>query len=141
MSSDFPKTFAVAAIIVVMLAVAVFGIIVGYNLKPPTTAGGSAPSETADITLVVQSAVALGPDGKLHDAFTPCNFTVYANQAVNLTVISYDSGEHSFTSPSLGVNFVIPASNATGSPTVSHFQFTEATAGVIPLVLQLPMRH
>lgn len=41
MSSDFPKTFAVAALIVVLLAVAVFGIIVGYNLKPPTTAGGS----------------------------------------------------------------------------------------------------
>ncbi len=48
---------------------------------------------------------------------------------MNLTVISYDSGEHSFTSPTLGVNFIIPPSNVTGSPTVSHFQFTEATAG------------
>lgn len=130
MSSDFPKTFAVAALIVVLLAVAVFGIIVGYNLKPPTTAGGSSTRKTADITLVVQSDLTLGPDGKLHDSFVPCDFTVYANQAVNLTVVNYDNGEHSFTSPSLGVNFIIPPSNATGVPKVSNFQFSEPTAGI-----------
>jgi len=129
MSGDFPKGFAVAAIIVVLLAVAVLGVIVGYNLKPIITVG-SAHIVNADIILVVQGDVKLGPDGQLHDAFTPCNFTVYANQQVNLTIVNYDSGEHSFTSPSLGVNFVVPPSNVTGAPTVSNFQFTEATAGV-----------
>ena len=112
MSSDFPKFFAVAAIIVVLLAVGVLGIIIGYNLKPATSI--SASSEKADITLVVQSDLTLGPDGQLHDSFVPCNFTVYANQVVDLTVVNYDSGEHSFTSPSLGVNFAIPPSNVNG---------------------------
>ena len=130
MSSDFPKTFAVAAVIVVLLAVGVLGAIIGYNLKPASTSNGGASRETADITLTVQGSFLLGPDGKLHDAFVPCNFTVYANQVVNLTVVNYDSAEHSFTSPALNVNFAIPPSNTTGVPTISHFQFTEATAGV-----------
>jgi hypothetical protein len=130
MSSDFPRFLAIAAVIVVLLAVGVLGAIIGYNLKSATAASKGAPSEKADITLVVQSDVKLGPDGQLHDAFTPCNFTIYVNQEVNLTVVNYDNGEHSFTSPSLGVNFAIPPSNVTGSPTVSNFQFAEATAGV-----------
>jgi len=130
MSSNFPKAFAAAAIIVVLLAVGVLGTIIGYNLKPLTTVNGQAPIQTADITLVVQSDVKLGPDGQLHDAITPCNFTVYAGQEVNLTVVNYDNGEHSFTSSTLGVNFVIPPSNVTGVPTVSNFQFNESKYGV-----------
>ena len=130
MSSDFPRFLAIAAIIVVLLAVGVLGVIIGVDLKPTTTSSESAPREKADITLVVQSDVKLGPDGQLHDAFTPCNFTVYANQEINLTVVNYDNGEHSFTSPSLGVNFVILPSNETGSPKISNFQFTEANTGV-----------
>ena len=117
------------AFFVVILAAVVVGTIMGYNLKPTTTSVSSAP-KTADITLVVQSDVKLGPDGLLHDAFTPCDFTVYAGQEVNLTIINYDNGEHSFTSSSLGVNFVVPPSNETGIPTVSNFQFNETTAGV-----------
>ena len=117
------------AFVVVVIAAVVLGLIIGYDLKPASTAVSSIP-KTADITLVVQGDVKLGPDGKLHDAFTPCNFTVYAGQEVDLTIVSYDSGEHTFTSPSLGVNFVVPPSNVTGSPTISNFQFNEATAGV-----------
>ncbi|MGA3112537.1 MAG: hypothetical protein ABSE15_11030, partial [Candidatus Bathyarchaeia archaeon] len=99
MSSDFPKTFAVAAVIVVLLAVGVLGAIIGYNLKPASTSNGGAPREAADITLSVQGSLLLGPDGKLHDAFVPCNFTVYANQVVNLTFVNLDGADHSFTSP------------------------------------------
>ncbi len=117
------------AFFVVILAAVVVGAIIGYNFKSPTITTASVP-KTADITLVVQSNVKLGPDGLLHDAFTPCNFTVYAGQEVDLTVINYDNGEHSFTSTSLGVNFVVPPSNETGVPTVSNFQFNETTAGV-----------
>lgn len=133
MSTDLPKGLAVGAIIVALLAVAVLGLIIGYDLKPSTTVTSTASSPAAkfaDITLVVQGDVKLGPDGKLHDAFTPCNFTVFAGQEVNLTIINYDNGEHTFTSPTLGVNFIVPPSNVTGVPTVSTFQFSEATAGV-----------
>ena len=116
------------AFFIVVLAAVVAGAIIGYNLKTTTTTV-SVP-KTLNITLVVQGDVKLGPDGLLHDAFTPCNFTVYAGQEVNLTIINYDNGEHSFTGPSLGVNFVVPPSNETGVPTVSNYQFTEATVGV-----------
>ena len=117
------------AFVVVILAAVVLGLIIGYDLKPASTPVSSTP-KTADITLVVQGDVKLGPDGELHDAFTPCNFTVYAGQEVVLTIVNYDSGEHTFTSPSLGVNFIVSPSNVTGVPTVSNFQFNETTVGV-----------
>jgi len=127
MSSDLSKVVWVAFLVVVMAAI-VLGIVIGSNLKPATTAVSS--EKTADITLVVQGDVQLGPDGLLHDAFTPCNFTVYAGQEVNLTIVNYDSGEHTFTSPSLGVNFIVTPSNETGVPAVSNFQFNETKPGV-----------
>jgi len=153
MSSDFPRGFAVGAIVLALIAAVVLGIIIGYDLKPSTsttsvtpspaptsTASSTTPSTTsttssptasyADVTLVVQGDVKLGSDGLLHDAFTPCNFTVYAGQEVNLTIVNYDNGEHTFTSQTLNVNFVVPPSNVTGVPTVSNFQFNETTAGV-----------
>ena len=126
--SDFSKIFWLA-FAVAILAIGVLGIIIGYNLKPAATPVSTAP-KPADVTLTVQGAVKMGPDGQLHDAFTPSNFTVYAGQLVDLTIISYDSGEHTFTSTSLGANFMVPASNATGIPSVSNFQFTAASAGV-----------
>jgi hypothetical protein len=119
------------AFFVVVLAVLVLGMIIGSNLKPtPPVPGTSSIPKPADITLLVQSDLTLGPDGKLHDTIVPCNFTVYANQLVNLTVINYDNGEHSFTSPTLNVNFLILGSQTNGVPAISHFQFTEPTAGV-----------
>jgi len=134
MSSDLPRGFAVAALVVVLIAAIILGMIVGYNLKysaPISTAtSASTTSKIADVTMVVQFAVALGPDGQFHDAFIPCNFTVYANQVVNLTVISYDNTMHSFTSTGLNVNFQIPPNNVTGVPVISHFQFTAPTSGV-----------
>ena len=128
MSNDDFSKIVWLAFVIVLLAAGVLGLIIGYNIKPSTTVART--PKTADITLVVQGDVKLGPDGKLHDAFTPCNFTVYAGQEVYLTIVNYDNGEHTFTSPSLGVNFIVPPSNETGVPTVSNFQFNETTAGV-----------
>lgn len=123
------SSVVVAALIVVMLAVVVLGIVIGYNLKSTsTTVSGTA--KYANITLVVQGDVELGPDGLLHDAFSPCNFTVYAGQTVNLTIINYDTGQHSFTSTTLNVNFQVPASTVNGVPSVTTFQFTETQSGV-----------
>jgi len=127
-SRDFSKIVWLAFVIVILAAV-VLGLIIGYDLKSTSTPVSST-SKTTDITLVVQGDVKLGPDGNLHDAFTPCNFTVYAGQEVDLTIVNYDSGEHTFTSPSLGVNFIVPPSNVIGVPTVSNFQFDETTVGV-----------
>ena len=126
-NTDFSK-IVWAAIIIIVLAGVVFGIIIGSNLRFSPTAQNTA--KTAYITLVIQGSVALGPDGKLHDAFSPCNFTVYSGQAIDLAVISYDSSEHSFTSPSLNVNFQIPPSTTNGVAMISNFQFIAPSAGV-----------
>jgi len=128
MSGYLSKMVWVAFFIVILTAVVV-GMVIGNSMKT-STATATVPPKNADITLVVQSDLTLGPDGKLHDTIVPCNFTVYANQQVDLTIVNYDSGEHSFTSPTLNVNFVITPSNVTGVPSVSDFRFTESTPGI-----------
>jgi len=122
-------SLVLAAFIVVVLAAIVLGAIIGYDLKPATTTVSNT-AKYADITLVVQSDLTLGPDNQTHDTFVPCNFTVYAGQVVNLTVVNYDNGEHSFTSPTLNVDFQISGSQINGVPEISHFQFTETQSGV-----------
>ncbi len=52
-----------------------------------------------------------GPDHVWHDAFLPAGFTVHAGETVTVTFSNYDSGPHTFTSPSMNVNEVIPAVN------------------------------
>jgi plastocyanin len=65
----------------------------------------------------------LGPDGKWHDAFLPANFTVHPGDKVTVTVKNYDGGAHSFTSPSLGLNAIIPAGSMS-HPHQTTFTFT-----------------
>ena len=125
--SDLSKIVWIA-VFTVILAGFILGMIAGYNLKSSTSVPST--SKKVEVTLVVQGSVALGPDNKLHDAISPCNFTVYSGQTVDLTAINYDSGEHSFTSPSLNVNFQIPPSTTNGVAMVSNFQFTAPMAGI-----------
>src|ERR1700752_823454 len=53
----------------------------------------------------------------------PANFTVHAGATVTLTVYNYDSGQHSFTSPGLGVTQITPAGSAS-NPSVTTVKFT-----------------
>ncbi|HTY75616.1 MAG TPA: hypothetical protein VMD05_08635 [Candidatus Nanoarchaeia archaeon] len=118
------------AFFVVMAAAIVLGMEIENSLKPASPTISLTNAKYADITLMVESDLTLGPDNQTHDTFVPCNFTVYAGQTVNLTVVNYDNGQHSFTSPTLNVDFQIPASQTDGVPAVSHFQFTENEAGI-----------
>jgi len=65
-----------------------------------------------------------GPDGKWHDAFLPADFTVHAGDKVTVTVENYDGGPHTFTSPSMGVNAMIPGGGSLSSPRELTFTFT-----------------
>jgi hypothetical protein len=129
-SKGLSRAFVVAALLIVIVAAVLLGMVIGYDLK-----GGSKPVSNiikpADITLVVEGHLggSLGPDNQTHDTFIPCNFTIYAGQPVSLTIINYDEGPHSFTSPTLNVDFQIPGHEAANVPSVSHFQFTQTTAG------------
>jgi len=84
----------------------------GMNMAGMTSSGTAASGTPA--STVVPTAVSLkvlpsskvGPDGKLHDAFTVTNFAVHVGQPVKLTIDNTDNQSHSITSPSAGVNIV-----------------------------------
>ncbi len=128
MGENFPRIFVFLAFSVALIAAALLGMVVESSVRPIVYPSSNAPT-TAFVTLMIQGDLTLGPDNKTHDAFVPTDFTVYSNQDVNLTIVNYDSMPHSFTSPTLGVDFQIPASSAVGVPAISHFQFSEANAG------------
>lgn len=81
------------------------------------------------ISMVINPGYKLGSDGKLHDAYTPGNITVNSGEPVQLTVYNFDSGTHTFTSSSLGVNLQASASAKTGYPSVSTATFTPNKKG------------
>ncbi len=59
------------------------------------------------IRLKIIPAGKVGPDGKKHDYLTQTDFNVKAGQRLNLVIDNTDEGEHSITSPPIGVNIVI----------------------------------
>lgn len=82
------------------------------------------------VTLTIKDGVRFAKaDGKLHDSFSPADFTVQKGIPVTVTVENYDSGEHSLTSTSLGINQVFKGASKTTGPSVTTFTFTPTKAG------------
>lgn len=65
-----------------------------------------------------------GPDRQWHDAFLPADITVHAGDKVTITFTNYDSGPHSFVSPSLAVDQVINGGGSMSSPQTVKLTFT-----------------
>jgi malic enzyme len=59
------------------------------------------------ISLKVVAGGKVGPDGKQHDTFTKTEYAVKVGQKLDLRIDNTDEGEHSITSPQIGVNLVI----------------------------------
>jgi hypothetical protein len=59
------------------------------------------------ISLKVVPQGKLGPDKKMHDTFTQTEFAVKVGQKLDLKIDNTDEGEHSITSPEIGVNIVV----------------------------------
>ena len=79
---------------------------------------------SAHLAMDVLPGFKLGPDGKLHDAFSPSTLTVAPGQKVELTIYNYDNMPHSFTSSALGVNSVFASSPKAGEASVTVVDFT-----------------
>ncbi len=129
MERDIPRVFVFLAFAVVVGGAVVLGMVLQSALRPASTPV-STTGGFADVTMMVQANLLLGPDNQTHDAFVPSNFIIYTGQVVNLTFVNFDDMPHSFTSTMLNVNFQIPGSQTAGVPALSHFQFEEANAGV-----------
>ncbi|HVD02026.1 MAG TPA: cupredoxin domain-containing protein [Candidatus Dormibacteraeota bacterium] len=79
-----------------------------------------------------------GPDGATHDVFASLSSTtVKVGQPVTITVDNTDDTQHSFTSPDLGLNIVVPGKTATADGTVSY-TFTPTKAGTFRWFCALP---
>ena len=88
-------------------------------------ASWGAPQDDHRSTLIVKSDdehAKKGPEGTWHDAFLPASFSVKPGATVVVTAVNYDEGAHSFTSPQLGTNVIIPAGSAK-HPKATTFTF------------------
>jgi hypothetical protein len=94
-----------------------------------STAQASGKGDVQRVSTTVVGGLKLGSDGKLHDAFSPTDFTVAQNRPVELTVYNYDGGQHSLTAPDLKLDALVPAHKAKGDPSITTFAFTPTKAG------------
>jgi hypothetical protein len=71
----------------------------------PSAVASTLPAKT--ISLKVVPAGRPGPDGIKHDYFTQTEFKAKVGQRLDLTIDNTDEGEHSITSPEIGVNVIV----------------------------------
>jgi hypothetical protein len=71
-----------------------------------SSSGGKALAAEV-VNLKVIPGWKLGPDKIKHDAFTKTEFAVKVGQTLDLKIDNTDEGEHSITSPEIGVNIVV----------------------------------
>ncbi len=70
-----------------------------------TAANASLPAKV--ISLKIIPGGKLGPDKIMHDTFTKTEFAVKVGQKLDIKIDNTDEGEHSITSPQIGVNIVV----------------------------------
>ena len=71
-------------------------------------ASGTASTAPAEVmSLKIIPGGKLGPDKIMHDTFTKTEFAVKVGQKLELQIDNTDEGEHSITSPEIGVNIVV----------------------------------
>lgn len=68
-------------------------------------AGAALPAKLISLKVIPGSK--LGPDKIKHDAFTQTEYAVKVGQTLDLKIDNTDEGEHSITSPQIGVNIVV----------------------------------
>lgn len=110
----------------------------GAALAQATTSRSAVVLTPAQVTMVIVPGIRLGPDKKMHDAFTPTDFSAKVGQKIVLTVYNYDGGDHSITAPALKLNLVIPGAKKEGVPTVKTFTFTITKTGAYHWLCVVP---
>jgi len=83
------------------------------SVSPPAANANAGTAATAGklppkvISLKIVPGGKLGPDKHMHDAFLKTEFAVKVGQKLDLEIDNTDEGEHSITSPEIGVNIVV----------------------------------
>lgn len=103
----------------------------------PSAAPAPQATQTAKVTTPAQAEQSMtiipgskkGPDGKMHDAFTPADLTVVQGVPTKVTVYNYDDGAHDFVAKDLNLNVQINGSKKKGDPSITTFTITADKAG------------
>lgn len=82
-----------------------------------------------NLTLTILPGSRLGPDGKMHDTYSPADETIVAGVPTTISIDNYDTGTHSFTSSALGLSIQVKASKKNGVPAVTDYTFTPKKTG------------
>jgi plastocyanin len=108
----------------------------------PAMAHASAPPRAhlapERVTLVARPGSRMGPDHKMHDAYTYTTIRARAGQQVIVTVYNHDNTPHSFVAPALKLHVTMPASTRAGAPSVTTFTFTVDKAGSYHWLCAMP---
>ena len=72
-----------------------------------TASGAAATAPAKLVSLQIIPASKPGPDKIKHDTFTKTEFAVKVGQKLELKIDNTDEGEHSITSPEIGVNIIV----------------------------------
>lgn len=81
------------------------GVVTPAPGSTASSAASTAPSKLISLKIIPEGR--LGPDGKKHDYYTKTEFTGKVGQTIDLKIDNTDEGEHSITSPEIGVNIVV----------------------------------
>jgi heme/copper-type cytochrome/quinol oxidase subunit 2 len=108
-----------------------FGLAAGIKMGHPSVQADSpAATQTPEqVNLVIVPDALGGSDKKTHDAYIPTVMTATAGRKVIVTIYNLDTAPHSFTSPALGVNQIVPGAKAQGLKGVATFSFTASKPG------------
>ncbi|AFM39939.1 hypothetical protein Desaci_0891 [Desulfosporosinus acidiphilus SJ4] len=97
-----------------------------------------APSTKDNVAMTILPGTKLGPDGKMHDIYSPADLTLVKGQTTTVTVYNYDDGAHDFVVKDLNLNVKIPGSKKKGDPSVTTFTITADKAGDFHWVCDVP---
>lgn len=124
------KLRKILQLVPVGVALAVAGALVLTGCGSGNSPKAALSAATLSYKVVGPDAGLVGSDGNKHDTFFALSgTTVTVGQEVTITVANFDDQPHSFTSPELGVNMMLPPATGVDQPTITTFTFTATKAG------------
>lgn len=121
--------------ITLLAAATAVGLAAGIATTHPAAHAGShaampaAAQAPERVNLVIVADALIGSNKHTHDAYVPAYLTAKAGQQVIVTVYNLDTSPHSFTSPALGLNVIVPGAKSQGLEGTTTFTFTANKAG------------
>jgi len=81
------------------------GVAAPASTSTPSSGAGALPAKLISVKVIAGGK--LGPDKIMHDTFDKTEFAVKVGQKLDIRIDNTDEGEHSITSPQIGVNIVV----------------------------------